>query len=105
MGIDVSNSLLIGAEYDELSNFIQSKIDEDDEDSEYPLDENGVVEEYFDYASPYYDSPLHHQFIGFRIPNFEEPNEGWYNVVKTKADEFEKLTGVKAKIRGGAHVW
>lgn len=108
MGIDVSHSLLVGANYEDLEEFIQRKIDEDEHSEssdEYPLDEQSVVEEYFESASPYYDSPLDEQFLGFRIPNFQEVDEDWWEVVKESARQFELLTGVKAKIRGGANVW
>jgi hypothetical protein len=101
MGIDVSHSLLVGASYDELEDWLENKVGEYAED----IDTQDIIEEYFETASPYYDSPLDDQFLGFRIPNFQAVNEDWWEVVKETAHQFELLTGVKASIRGGAHVW
>lgn len=99
MGIDVRHSLLVGADFAELEAFIAVESDKQD------LGYQEFVEEYFETASPYYDSPLDDQFLGFRIPNFQQVNEDWWEVVKETAHQFELLTGVKAQVRGGAHVW
>lgn len=100
MGVDVSNSLLVGAYYEELADFIQSKIDSEEfeEDSE-------VIDEFFNSASPYYDSPTEEHFLGFRVPNQCILDEDWFVAVKKLAEHFEELTGVKPCIRGGAHVF
>ena len=104
MGIDISHSLLVGCSYDELEEFIQRKIEEDDNE-EYPLDEQGVIEEYFESASPYYDASMERCFFGFPLSNFTEPNQAWFEELDKACVRFEELTGVKAKIRGGANVW
>lgn len=101
MGIDISNSLLVGASYGELEEWIENKIEEDDED----LCVQDIVEEYFDSASPYYDSLIEEQLFGFRVPNYHEVNSDWWAIVEEVAHQFELLTGVKPRIRGGAHVW
>lgn len=101
MGMDISNSLLVGASYEELEEWIENKIEENDED----LCVQDIVEEYFNYASPYYDSPIEEQFFGFKVPNHHVVNDDWWTIVEEVAHQFELLTGVKAKIRGGAHVW
>lgn len=100
MGIDVDHSLLVGAEYEELVEFFDSKIEEDD-----TLDHYGVIEEYFTQASPWYDADVPDCFFGFEVPNFCSINDEWFKEVQEKCLEFEVLTGVKAKIRGGANVW
>lgn len=106
MGIDVSHSLLIGCSYGELEDFFEKVIEagatEEHEACEDPCE---VIECYFEYASPYYDSDPQQWFIGFRIPNYQELNEDWWEIVKETAYQLELLTGVKPRIRGGAHVW
>jgi len=104
MGIDIRSSLLVGADYSELEDFIQGKVAEGEDEDYYP-DEYEIVEEYFEVASPYYDAPLEECFLGFRIPNFTEVNREWFKVAKEASDHFKALTGVKARIRGGAHVY
>jgi hypothetical protein len=106
MGIDVSHSLLVGASYEELEEFFE-KIIELGETEQHGACGNTyeVVECYFDYASPYYDSDVEDQFFGFRVQNYADPNEVWFDEVKKACERFEELTGVKARIRGGAHVW
>jgi hypothetical protein len=101
MGIDISNSLLVGASYDELEEWIENKIGE----SYAEFCAQDVIEEYFESASPYYDSPTEEHFLGFKVPNYHEVNGDWWVIVEETAHQFELLTGVKARIRGGAHVW
>jgi hypothetical protein len=99
MGIDVSHSLLVGADFKDLEAFIALESEKQD------LGYQEFVEEHFETASHYYDSPLDEQFLGFRIPNFQQVDEDWWDVVKETAHQFELLTGVKPRVRGGAHVW
>lgn len=101
MGIDISNSLLVGASYEELEDWIEQKIEENDED----LCAQDIIEEYFNHASPYYDSPTEEHFLGFKVPNYHEVNGDWWTIVEEVAHQFELLTGVKPRIRGGADVW
>lgn len=106
MGIDVDNSLLIGCSYEELEEFFEQIIEKGETDEHGACDDAGeVIEFYFDYASPYYDSPIESWFIGFKIPNYQDVTDDWYEVVKETAHQFELLTGVKPRIRGGSHVW
>lgn len=100
MGIDISNSLLVGASYDELEPFITQTLARGDED-----DIQVILDDNFCSASPYYDAPREDCFYGFRIQNYKELTEDWWTVTKTVAAQFEELTGVKPRIRGGAHVW
>lgn len=106
MSIDVDHSLLVGCSYDELEDFFE-KIIEDGETVKHEAceDPHEVIECYFKTASPYYDSPPESWFIGFRIPNYHEVNEQWFEEVQATANSFEELTGIKPRIRGGAHVW
>ena len=99
MGIDISNSLLVGCSYGELEDFIEGISSETGED------EQSILEEYFICASPYYDAPREDCFYGFRIHNYKELTEDWWTISQTIASQFEELTGVKPRIRGGCHVW
>ena len=100
MGIDISNSLLVGCSYAELEDFIQKVLDEGEVE-----DEQEVLEDNFECASPYYDADREVCFYGFRLQNLKEVNGDWWAVTETIAKQFEELTGVKPRIRGGAHVW
>jgi hypothetical protein len=102
VGIDVDDSLLVGAFYGELEGWIENKVAENEDENYSRYD---VVEEYFDQASPYYDSDIEVWFLGISIPNYQPSDEDWWKIVKEAAYQFELLTGVKAKIRGGANVW
>lgn len=99
MGIDISNSLLVGASYEEIEDFVQRKMEESE------LDKYEVLEEYFDRVSPYYDADIESCFYGFEVRNYVEPTQEWFLDVKEAALKFELLTGVKARLRGGADVW
>lgn len=100
MGIDVSDSLLVGCSYDELEPFIAKELAGGNEnDIQVILDDN------FNCASPYYDAPREDCFYGFKIQNYRELTEDWWTIAKTVAADFESLTGVKPRIRGGCHVW
>jgi len=102
MGIDISHSLHVGCSYDELEDFIQKEIESLVGDNVEPWE---ILDNYFEGASPYYDADRELCFYGFRIPNNHEINEQWFAEVQKIADSFEELTGVKPRIRGGAHVW
>lgn len=106
MGIDVSHSLMVGCSYKELENFFEKVIEQGEtEKHEACEDPHEVIECYFEYASPYYDSDPQHWFIGFEVPNYSEIDEEWFSIIKEACEDFEALTGVKPRIRGGAHVW
>lgn len=104
MGIDIRDRLMVGATYDELTEFFEKKIDEHEED-EYLYDAGDVIEEYFDHMSPYYDSSRYEWFIGFRVDNDEYVDQELFNNLRKAAEKFETLTGVKATLKGGAHVF
>ncbi len=106
MGIDADSKLMVGCSYGELEEFFEKIIDGGETDEHgAELDAGDVIECYFDYASPYYDSDIEHWFIGYEIPNYSVPDEDWFNKVHEEAQKFEALTGVKACVRGGCHVW
>lgn len=98
MGIDINDKLLVGASYQDLEGFFEAKELEG-------MDLQDVIEEYFVCMSPYYDADREDCFYGLNIPNYQYVDEDWWDIVKETAQQFELLTGVKATIRGGAHVW
>lgn len=106
MGIDISHSLMVGCSYEELEDFFE-KVIEQGATEKHPRRRGPreVIECYFEYASPYYDSDPQHWFIGFEVPNYSEIDEEWFNIIKEACEEFEALTDVKPRIRGGADVW
>lgn len=106
MGVDVDSKLMVGCSYGELEEFFEKIIEKGETDEHGACDDAGeVIECYFDYASPYYDSIPEDWFIGYEIPNYSIPDEAWFDKVHEEAKKFEALTGVKARIRGGCHVW
>ena len=98
MGIDTDSKLLVGCSYGELEAFFEAKELEG-------LDIYEVIEEYFEYMSPWYDSEPEYWFIGFKIPNHQPVTKEWFDEVQEACHQFQLLTGVKARIKGGAHVW
>lgn len=99
MGIDTDSKLLVGAGYDELDSWFERMTEETG------LDVHDLIEEYFEYMSPYYDSSPDAWFVGFAVPNNQAPTQEWFEVVQETAFQFEILTGVRARLYGGAHVW
>jgi len=98
MGIDISNSLLVGAYYKDLEDFIENNKEASESEGEF-------LDFHFDRASLCYDPDLDDCFYGFNIQNGAELTEDWWINTKTLAEAFEKLTDVKPIIRGGANVW
>ena len=99
MGIDISDSLLVGASYNEIEDFVELKMEKDG------LDTYEVLEKYFDRVSPYYDAESESCFYGFEVKNYVAPTQEWFEGVLETVKRFETLTGVKARIHGGADVW
>ena len=100
MGINISNSLLVGASYEELEDFIQSKVGSGEFDDKWE-----VLDEYFERASPWYDAGSDECFYGFRVENYKPVTNEWFTDLVKLSKEFEDLTGIKPRLRGGAHVW
>ena len=97
MGIDYSGGMIVGE--------IGSKLSEPDE---YEDGFNEWAEENeLESMSQYYDCDQEDKYYGFRVDNVEvEKIDGeWLDDVKQKAEKFEKLTGVKAKLIGTQDIW
>lgn len=99
MGIDISDKLMVGVDAHELESWFNRM---GDETGRY---RHELTYQYFEYMSPYYDSDPSDWFIGFIVPNCQEPNQDWFEVVQETAHQFELLTGVKPRLKGGAHVY
>ena len=106
MGIDVDSSLIVGASYGELEDFFEKIIELGETSQHLALDDaREVIEQYFDYASPYYDSSPDTWFIGFDVKNYQNIGDDLFNNLKELKDKFESLTGVTPRLRCGCHVW
>lgn len=105
MGIDIRDRLMVGADVSQLEDFFTRLIEEGDEDYDSYEDKGEVIEVYFDYMSPYYDSDVDDWFVGFRVDNEKHIDSDLYRSISKLAEKFEKLTGVAAVLKGGAHVY
>lgn len=99
MEIDVRDTLVVGASYKELELFLISRM------LEKSKSVDDLVDIYFVRIMPYRYAVTEECFFGFNIPNYQEVNEYWLEVVRETAYQFKLLTGVDARIRGGAHVY
>lgn len=105
MGIDIRDKLMVGADVSDLEDFFARLIEEGDENYDSYEDRGEVIEAYFDYMSPYYDSDLDDWFVGYRVENEQQVGASLYDSIHLLAEKFEKLTGVTAVLKGGAHVF
>lgn len=99
MGIDIMDTLVVGAPYEELELFFISRM------METSKSVDDVADMYFTRVVPYSYAVTEQCFFGFRVPNYQEVNEYWLEVVRETAYQFKLLTGVDAVVRGGAHVY
>lgn len=105
MGIDIRDRLMVGAYVNELGKFFNRLIEEGDKDYDSYGDRGEVIEVYFDYMSPYYDSEIDDWFVGYRVNNEQEVGSSLYESIHLLAEKFEAVTGVPAVLKGGAHVY
>jgi len=98
MGIDVSAKLMVGCELSKIG------CDMGYDCSDW-MDEHGL-----DHASPHYDSDPDAWFVGFEIDALDLADEAtdpvaWFENVKARAAEFERITGQKASLQAVPNVW
>lgn len=106
MGIDIDSKLIVGCSYQELEPFFEQIIELGETKEHYALsDANEVIEQYFDYASPYYDSPPTEWFIGFEVENYQDADPTFLASIGELAERFLLMTDVVPRLRGGCHVW
>lgn len=96
MSVDVEGKMLLGYKYSE------TKVDTGEDSLG-----DWVYENKLEYASPWYDASPDNWIIGFLVEDvsIDEMDEEWINVLKKKAEQFEKLAGVKPKLMGVCNVW
>ena len=110
MGIDISGGMIVGAVCSEVEAVFY------DEDKEAYLVEDGEFEELYEWYeekgmrtySFYYDACSGSQILGYTLNDIDPLHEDfntWLKDVKCKAEEFYRLTGVKAKLIGMQNVW
>lgn len=98
MGIDISAKLMAGLEYKDIEPWIK-------EQSELlECDESEVIDRYFDYASPWYDSDMEYWFIGIECRNYDSL-ESMSESIKAAADKFYILTSLTPVINATPHVY
>jgi len=100
MSRDIRDKLMVGLHYSDMESWLKEKCDSDDVFGNI----YEVIEYYFDYMSPAYDSPKEEWFIGFHIMN-EVPLKELVENVKEASEKFEKITGITPVVKGGAHVF
>lgn len=105
MSIDIRDRLMVGAYVNELCEFFNRLIEEGDEEYDSFGNRYEVIEVYFDYMSPYYDSDIDYWFVGYRVNNEQEVGSSLYESIHLLAEKFEEVTGVPAVLKGGAHVY
>ena len=96
MGIDYSGGMIVGALGAELS-----EQDGFDSLSEW-AEENEMVT-----MSLYYDAAESDCYYGFAVKNVpvRDIDQKWIDDLRKKADQFEKLSGVPAKLVGTQNIW
>ena len=104
MGIDIRDKLMVGAYASDLDEFFTNLIENGDENYDSYGDRSEVIEVYFDYMSPYYDSD--DWFVGYELNNDQKAGSGMlYESIYSLSEKFEKLTRIPAVLKGGAHVF
>lgn len=105
MGVYTENKLMVGAYVNDLDEFFTNLIENGDEHYDSYEDRGEVIEVYFDYMSPYYDSDPDDWFVGYELNNCQSVGAELYESIRSLSEKFEKLTGVYAVLKGGAHVF
>lgn len=97
MSIDISGGMILGAPIKGIKLFKDSDIDVGD----------WLYEHKMEHMSPYYDCEREYWIIGFGIEDVlvEDMDQKWLDNIKSQAEKFEKLTGVKAKLIGMQNVF
>jgi hypothetical protein len=97
MGIDYDGGMIVGE--------LGRKLEVPDE---FDGNMNDYIEEHdMDAMSLYFDADTDYQYIGFKVPNVmvSELDGDWLTDVKAKAEKFEELFYVPAKLVGTQNIW
>lgn len=99
MGIDIGSALIVGKAYKDMESWIEAKAGELD------IDPYKVVEQFFDYASPHYDSSIDVWIIGIEVGCYDStPNQVILDMLSA-AERFLFITGVEATVFQTPHVY
>lgn len=112
MGIDISGGMIVGANAAEVETAVTVAQD----DCEMFGTEGNYYEEFYQWYegvgmeiySFYYDADARSQVVGFTVADVEPLSENfdkWVSEVRTMAQDFEDMTGVKASLIGMQNVW
>jgi len=102
MVIDIEGKMLVGERVSKL-NISEEMLEQYDCEDEYEF-----YTEILDYASPYFDSDPEDWFVGYGISNTSIGDDGWtvwVNRVEEAAKNFQRLTGVPARLIGTQNVF
>ncbi len=97
MGIDYDGGMIVG----ELGSYLSVPDDFDGNMHDF------IEEHDMDTMSLYFDADTDYQYIGFKVPNImvADLDSVWINGIKSKAEKFEELFGVPAKLVGTQNIW
>ena len=97
MGIYYSGGMIIGEAGSKVN------VPEEFEDDVYEWLEDNDME----YMSLYYDADSDGQIFGFKVSDIpvSDIDEEWLALIKERAEKFEELTGVPARLIGTQDIW
>lgn len=114
MGIDIEGGMIVGAPVDDIA----LPMFEDEDGDEFYTDKNGehtdnLNDWFYSYNmttySMWYDAGSRGQVAGFPVPDVDPLDEdefgSWIDLVRSLAEQFEDITGTKAKLIGMQDVW
>lgn len=96
MGVDISGGMIVGNRLGESVYEICG------EDVALWCEEQGMTS-----MSPWYDSEPEYWTIGYKVKDVsvKEMDADWYNNIKVLGEEFKKITGVEAELKGMVDVY
>jgi len=104
MGIDYSGNMIVGAEFGECD----FDIPEDELEDEHFCMWEWLDQYDLETMSPWYDADVSNCTVGFKVADVVVASEGfeeWLQDIKKKAEQFEKLSGTKARLIGMQNIW
>lgn len=102
MSIDVSSKLLVGLEYKDIKDWLENKLEDENTESG---DVYELIEELgFEYASPWYDSPVGNWFIGIPCTDYGNPTTVVEDI-ESAVRQFKALTGLTPIVNAIQHVY
>lgn len=99
MGIDIGSKLIVGRKAGDVIPFLMEKVDEG-----LYEDEMDALEDLFDYASPWYDSPMAVWIVGVEVNSYAKEGVWVADALDSATHEFESVTGIKPLVYCVPHV-